>query len=329
MRRLIGLVLAAAVLYGGYWVVGSRAVLEGAEQALARMKAEGIADFSEVSIKGFPSRFDLTVTEPRFATSDGHIAWAAPFAQVFALSYRPNHVIAVLPQVQNLVIGGEPISVSSGDMRASAVFGASTALPLDHAQTVGKVITLTNGKGDGLGLSELRAAVRTMDAATNRYDIAADVAGMVPIGTASGSWATVAGDPAATGWIRLDSTATFDRPLDRRATEGDLRITGLEVSSLQLSYGRLQIDGAGVLAISRSGEPEGTLDLTLRGWQGLPQAMAEAGLVTPEVAPTLMKVLAALAVGSGGKDGALRLPLIFADGQMALGPLPLGPVPRL
>lgn len=328
MRRLVGLVLVAAVLYGGYWVVGSRATLAGAKQALAQMKADGIADYADVSIRGFPSRFDLTIDQPRLRSLDGWVEWAAPFAQIFALSYRPNHVIAVLPQSQTLNLGGAPLEVTSDDMRASAVFGASTALPLDHAQTVAKAMTVTDAQGDGLGITELRAAARTADSARNRYDIAVEASGMTAIGAAGPLWAVVAGDAAAKGWIKAQTTATFDRSLDRQAAEGGVRMTDLQVTGLQVSYGQLDLQGSGALVISPEGEPEGKLDLAVKGWQGLPQVMVQTGMINPEAAPTVTKVLMALSIGSGGTEGTLRLPLTMTGGQMSLGPVPLGPAPR-
>ncbi len=329
MRRLVALVLIAAALYGGYWVIGSRATLAGARQALDGMKAQGTADFGDVSIRGFPSRFDLTITEPRLRSLDGRMEWSAPFAQVFALSYRPNHVIAVLPHDQRLTIAGAPLAITTEDLRASAVLGATGLLPLDHAQTVGKVLRVTDAEGDGLSGSELRAAVRTADAAQNRYDIAAEASGLAPIGASVPLWTTVAGDPSATGWLRVQTTATFDRPLDRRAVDGPIRITDLQVSALQATYGQFDLQGTGALSISADGQPEGRLDLSVKGWQGLPQVMVETGMIKPEVAPTVTKILTALSVGSGGADGTLHLPLTLADGQMSLGPVPLGPVPRL
>ncbi len=327
MRRLVGLVLVAAVLYGGYWVVGSRATLAGVRQALAQMKAEGLADYADVSIRGFPSRFDLTIDQPRFRSADGLTEWVAPFAQIFALSYRPNHIIAVLPQQQTLTLAGAPLQVTSDDMRGSAVFGASTMLPLDHAQTVAKEVIVT-GPSDGFALTELRAAVRTADTAQNSYDIAAEVSGLSPTGEAQPIWALVAGDAAAKGWLKAETTATFDRPLDRQAAEAGVRMTGLQVSNLQASYGQFQLRGTGALTVTLAGVPEGKIDLEVRGWQGLPQVMVETGLIKPEVAPTVAKMLEALAVGSGSSDGTLRLPLTMTDGRMALGPIPLGPAPQ-
>ena len=75
MRILICGVVTATLLYGGYWIVGSRSVLSGVETALAGMKQEGVADYASVSIRGFPSRFDLTVESPVLASRDGLERW--------------------------------------------------------------------------------------------------------------------------------------------------------------------------------------------------------------------------------------------------------------
>ncbi|MFN4131268.1 MAG: DUF2125 domain-containing protein, partial [Paracoccaceae bacterium] len=52
------------------------------------------------------------------------------------------------------------------------------------------------------------------------------------------------------------------------------------------------------------------------------------GLIKPEIAPTVQNMMQAVA-GSSGDPEVLEMPLIFRDGQMLLGPLPLGPAPRL
>lgn len=343
MRRLVVIVLAAGLAYAGYWLVGSRAVQSGAEQALSALKAEGRGDYAAVELHGFPSRFDVTVTEPRLVSADGRLSWAAPFIQILALSYRPNHVIAVWPHEQRLTIGGEAITVASADMRASAAFGASTLLPVDHAEGVARQVSLTDSGGGGLVLAEARLAIRQAApvaaaaaaepaggaTGANRYDIAAEGLGMQPTGAAADLGAVAAGDPAATGWFRLQTTAGFDRPLDRAALEGALRMTGLTVGSLRASYGQLEIDGAGGFTIAGDGRPEGAVQLQVKGWQGLPEVLVRAGLITPEVAPTVMKVLVALSLSGGGADGAVRLPLAARGGHLFLGPVPLGPAPRL
>ena len=147
MRALIWITAVLSLAYGGYWAVASSQVRAGATQALDEMRAEGRADYSALSLTGFPSRFDLTITDPVFAGAQA--SWRAPFLQVFALSYRPNHIIAVWPHEQTLAVAGQRIAVTSDDMRASAVFGAQTALPLDRSTFVAGALRL--GLGRGLG----------------------------------------------------------------------------------------------------------------------------------------------------------------------------------
>jgi hypothetical protein len=53
-----------------------------------------------------------------------------------------------------------------------------------------------------------------------------------------------------------------------------------------------------------------------------------AGAIKPDVAPTITGFLNAIAT-QGGDPEVIPLPLIFANGRGTLGPLPLGPAPRL
>ena len=101
MKFLLGLVTALAVLYGGYWFVGQRAVERGAAAAFDQMAADGWeATHAGISTIGFPSRFDTTVTAPRLVDMATGVGWEAPWIQVFALSYLPNEVIALFPEEQ-------------------------------------------------------------------------------------------------------------------------------------------------------------------------------------------------------------------------------------
>ena len=134
LRTLTILVAIAAALYGGYWWLGrgqAEAALTEASEALA---ARGwTLAWDDLATRGFPSRFDTTLTEPRLASPDGRIAWSGPLLQLLALSYRPTQVIAVLPQQQSLTLGGETFEVETEDMRGSATVRAAASLPLVDA----------------------------------------------------------------------------------------------------------------------------------------------------------------------------------------------------
>lgn len=144
MRWLLWLVAFLAALYGGYWFVGSSAVLKATEATLAQMKADGTADYSKVELHGFPSRFDVTITDPKLVNSrDGLATWSAPFVQVLALSYRPNNVIAVWPNDQTLTLADETLSLKSSSLKASVTVSPTLSLPLDHSEMEGHDLILS------------------------------------------------------------------------------------------------------------------------------------------------------------------------------------------
>jgi hypothetical protein len=93
--------VVAATAWGAYWFVGARALDRRVAAVLAEHPA---AEAESYQIRGFPNRFDLTVNAPRIQA--GALQWQAPFLQVMALSYRPHHVIVVLPHDQTAQIAG-------------------------------------------------------------------------------------------------------------------------------------------------------------------------------------------------------------------------------
>jgi hypothetical protein len=128
--------------------------------------------------------------------------------------------------------------------------------------------------------------------------------------------------------LRLDAIVTLTAPLDRMAGRSHPRPIQLEVKEAQLVWGSLVLFGSGTIAAAADGLAEGRIALRLTNWRdAIPLAVA-AGLIKPEVAPTLANMFALLA-GQSGKPEDLDLPLVFANGRMSLGPLPLGPAPRM
>ena len=92
MRGLIWLTVILAGLWGGWWLVGSRGVEAAARGWFDAEVAQGrVATYETLAVRGFPSRFDVTVTAPRLSDPARGIGWQAPFVQVFSLSYKPWH----------------------------------------------------------------------------------------------------------------------------------------------------------------------------------------------------------------------------------------------
>ena len=320
MRILTWVVVLLAALYSGYWFVAAKAAREGAETALAEAGARGIeVQHQGLDLTGFPSRFDLTLTEPK-VSGDGW-RWQAPFAQVFALSYSPWKLISALPNTQHLEVAGQGIEIASTRMQASLFLRPETALPLDRFDAVVEGASLRGEAGWALGFASANASLIAQEggaqAAFRMLDIVPDqrvteaLNGALP--------ATVA---------RLDVLADLglSQPLGLRAVPAEL--TMITLREAHLVWGPLKLTVAGAVVPDPQGMAEGTLDLRVEGWQQGLAAAEAAGVVPEQFRVMLRSVLENLAAQSN-EPGVLTLPLVMAQGQMRLGPLPLGPAPRL
>ncbi len=323
MRALIWITLAAALAYGGYWGVGARLARSNIEAALGDLRAEGLAEYSGLSLAGFPSRFDLTVTDPVLTSRGGWSRWAAPFVQVFALAYRPNHLIAVWPDRQTLRLGAETITITSTDMRASAIFAARSDLALDRASLVATGLALSSDAGWGVAIAEVLLATR--QSGETSHSLGLEITGTAPSPPLRQLLDPEGRLPPTLERIHLDADAVFDRPLDRFADGA--RLAGIELRDLTLVWGGVKLSLSGLLSVDAEGYLEGRLRLHASDWRAVYRVVVALSTLKPEIVPTIEAALAKQAETAGSGD-ALELPLIFSGGRISLGPLPLGPAPR-
>ncbi|MFO7805526.1 MAG: DUF2125 domain-containing protein [Paracoccaceae bacterium] len=321
MKRLFFGAMVLAALYAGYWVVGSRTVEGQAVSGLEALQNDGWAvAYSDVRTRGFPSRFDTTVTDLDLTAPDGS-RYQAPFVQALALSYRPNEVIAAFPNEQTLTIAGTEIALRSDRLRASGSVGVSTDLPFREATLEGEAVAATlAGTETTVLIDSLLAAVRRADGDDPAYDAFADlrdIALPAPAGTL----------PGPVDRIMLDAQVLFDRELDREnmAEPVPPLVTDITVNDALVVWDTMQIKATGALFVDVSGYLEGEIELRLRAWEQMLQLAADSGLIAPGVLQTYQSMASGLAQGSD----ELVLPLTLSDGAVRMGFVPLGPAPRL
>ncbi len=322
MRVILWLVVALSIAFSGYWFVGARSVRMGVEAALSTMRAEGRVEYSDLSVGGFPGRFDVTLHAPRLTDPAHGIGWSAPFFQAFALSYNPGHLIAVWPNTQSLTIGSATATVESVDMRASAKFGVSPSLPFHNMIFVATGPKVSTDLADiTVTATEARLAARSAEGGETAYEVGGELSNLL----ASGADLPPGIDPAPAN-LHLDAIATLSAPLDRLAVEKSPRLTALSLGDLHLVWGKIDLRGRGNLVIAPDGRPEGRIDMTVVGWRKALQSAIALGLVAREVGPTWDRLLGMMAQG-GDDPETLSIPLDFRAGLMFLGPLPLGAAP--
>jgi hypothetical protein len=324
MRWLLWIVVLTSGLWSGYWFVGSGAVETGARQAIAAQAAMGRTAQAEVSIKGFPNRFDLTLTEPRFGDPALGVVYEAPFVQIFALSYKPWHLIAAFAPEQRLVTPLGTFTLAAEKLQASLVAEPGADLPLDRLAVAGDGLALTAPDGTRTGAAAARLATRRDSSAPHAHEIGLDVTALAP----DAARATLAGLPPTVETLRIVAVVALDAPLDRTAAMRPPRLERLTLRETSFRWGSTALAAEGEIAPDAQGRAEGTITIRVTDWRRMIDAAMALGLLRPEIAPTVAEMARLMSEAAGTGDN-LDLPLRMTGGRMSLGPLPLGPAPQL
>lgn len=329
MRRLLSVVILAAILWSGWWFVGSRGVKSGLELWLDARRAEGwVAEASEIAMRGFPNRFDLTVENPTLADPDTGLSWQAPFLQVFALSYKPHHMIVTWPNEQLLTTPYEKLRVTSDKMQGSAVFDPGPDLATDRATIIADAFRVASSQGWWVDLPQARLAARRHEGAETTYDVALDASEA----RLSEDIRAIFGQvslPEAVEALKFDATMSFDAPWDRFAIErARPQVTSLDLKLAEMKWGGIHLQAAGQLQVDANGLPTGEIGVRATNWRELLQIAVSTGALPADLAPAVETGLSLLASISGNAD-TIDAPLVFRNGRMSLGPVPLGPAPVL
>jgi hypothetical protein len=325
MRAVIWIVAIFGILFGGYWFGGSWAIQAGAKQVFAQQTAQGmVASYTDLGVSGFPTRFNLTLDGLDIGNPVTGVRWQTPQLQVMAATWKPWQVIAVLDQDQVIDLPDQKISVSLIDGRASVTVLPDTTLGLSRlaASATGVVVGSDAGWRMAANVVEAHTALDATSNVAHTFTVdATDVLPDAAVISATGLDATISK-------IRLAGMATFSAPLDRTAGETQPRLVGFRLDEGQLDWGDLQVTAKGDIAPGADGLAEGRIDISITGWRKIVPALVGAGAIKPEIAPTVEGMLGAMAA-QGGDPEVLMVPLVYTNGRGTLGPLPLGPAPRL
>jgi len=144
VRLLLAVIVIAALGWSAYWVIGQRGLVRGLEDWFEARRAEGwVAETSELRVRGFPNRFDTGLSDLVLADPETGLAWEVPYFQLNALSYRPNHVIAVWPEEQRIATPREKFRLKARDMRASLRIAPGSAFAPDNLTLTAEFLQIT------------------------------------------------------------------------------------------------------------------------------------------------------------------------------------------
>ena len=323
LRAVLVVIVGAFLAWGGYWFVGSRALERAVDDWIVKTPE---ARAEALSVRGFPNRFDVTVTNPVYETAA--LRWSAPFAQVFSLSYKPNHLLAVFPHDQVLRIHGVDWAVHSADMRASLVTRASADLTLDRATMVIDALRAQGlGGGDAFQARTVRVASRAVEDDPLAHEVGVEVLGLRLPPEVRALLDPAAALPPELDRLHVDATVHFDRPLDRM-NGAQARAQGIDLRGLSADWGEIGLRGDGAFDIDDLGQISGEVEATITNWMQLLDVLRAGGLWDPGMDPMITGLLSGLA-REDGDETTLTLPLSVQRGQLYLGMFPLGRLPAL
>lgn len=325
MRLILWAVLGLGLLWAGYWFVGARQIRLGVAEWFAQQEAAGLtAENQGIAVAGFADRFDLTLTAPHLEDPASGWGWRAPFAQVLAMTWKPWQWIAVLPNSQELITPfGQTLTLGSTRLRASLLSRPDFSLPLERAVIEGESLTLASDLGWRALAEKLVLAAQHDPTRGNALRLGAEVRNLDLPAALTQSLPELG---ARISTLHLDATASFTNPVTLRLAPSE--VTDLTLSAAALTWGPLEISAKGRLTADPQGYATGKIDVSVKNWRILPRLMVALGLVPARNEETVQRGLAFLAK-LGPDPETLALPVMFREGVTLLGPLPIGPAPRL
>ncbi len=316
---LLLLVLLASAA-GWLWARG-RLTSEMDSRAETLRQAGWTVAWTDRTLSGFPFRLKVGLAGVRLKVPGDH-GWGVEVPQLEAQAYvaLPTHWVFVAPAGLTILrpIGG-PLQVTGAALRASTA---------GMARSPWRVVL----EGEGLRFATPAGAKPFSFTAMQRFEFAvkpadetgADAAVLLQVEGAQADPSSLVTRLAGEAPVTLAASGRLTRLAQARGGWGEaVRAWSAAGGALQIERvsgvgGRVKIDAAGgTLGVDVQGRLEGAIPFRLR--------QSEAPAV-PRPAPP--STPAARAAEEAQADAlAADLPLVFADGQMRLGPAVVGPAP--
>lgn len=319
MKRLIGVILLAFAGWAGFWFWQASAIRADLRGWFKERTAQGwTAEYSAIRVRGFPSRIDVTIEEPRLSDPASGLGWQAPFIQILGLTYQPGHHILAFADEQVWQTRGGQVTVTSDGLRASVVHDTGTGTLL-RMNAEAEVLNIA-GPQTTLALAGLTAALHRAEAPTDQR-LAVQIQ-------------SVAGRDGPLTDGRLEALAVqavlrFAEPLTLDSLAGPAPAPQeIDLARAEYRVEGLDLNAAGRVTVDEAGRLDGDVTLRAVNWRDLIDRARDADLLPETFTDTLENALA-MAAGLGGRPDTLDIPLTLDRGQLRFGMIPLGPAPRL
>lgn len=218
------------------------------------------------------------------------------------------------------------MTLRSSKLQASVVAKPQPSLPLDRITLIGDMLELVGDRGWTVKADSVRFATRLDESRLNWHEIGLNITNLTP----DAQLIALFGDtlPQQLALIRVDAHAGLTGPLDRTFPATDPQIAALELSDLQIDWGTLRVTATASVIADSAGFAQGEAVLRLKNWQVALDVAEQVGALTPDQRALWQRAAQFLATQSTEAE-TIAVPLTFDGGQTRIGPLAVGPAPRL
>lgn len=330
MRMLTWLCLGAA-LWLIYWGVAAWGLRSGLNHWFDEQRRQGWqAEYNALTTAGFPLRHITRLAHPVLADPGTGAAWRADWAELDSPALWPGaQTLRFAETPQRLSYFDKTLTLMARNMQAKLQLAPGLALQLERLALSGQDWQIRTTTDPVLEAVTLNLVMQQQPLANHRYTLTAKAVGFAPGAGYRRLLAASDQLPQSFETLNLLAEVTFDTPWDRRAIE--LRRPQPRQIALTLAeakWGDLSIRSTGDLTVDEAGRLSGSLALQAQNWRSVLDMAERSSLLPPSLRSGLEQVLAVFS-GRAGQPEKLDIALTFSKGQMWVGPLPLGPAPRL
>ena len=330
VRTFFSLLIAITVGWSSYWFFGSSTQQSGLAKWFDERRAAGwVADYDSLVVQGYPSRFDTKITNLNLADPKSGWSWKTPSLQVLMLSYKPNHVIAVLPPEHVVSTPNQRIIVQSDVIRSSIKFSTNSDFTLDALTGEMSNVTLTSTGGWTSEIKSAKLATRQTAGVENSHDIFFQANAVKPARIFTRLIDPNSQLPNIFETMRMNITAGFDASWNRRSIERKKpEFKVIAIKDFLVTWGEMSFEATGNVTFDNVGVPTGKISVRAKNWKEMISIGVNAGAIPTELQSALEGSLGLLARLSGNPN-TIDAPLSFKKGFVSLGPIPIGRAPTL
>ncbi|NOD93261.1 DUF2125 domain-containing protein [Ruegeria sp. HKCCD4884] len=330
MRRLLRVFIFIAVLWSAYWFIAGYGLRNAITGWFDQQQELGWqADFSDAATAGYPTHHTTRLNNPALADPVTGTAWSADWVEFESPAIWPGRqILRFADTPQRLSYFDQTATIEADALQAHLQLRPGVALVLEKmALTAGPWSITENAQALAAGgtLELLMEQTATPEA----YSMVVRVDGFTPGDDLRNLMETATSLPQSFDTLELDMVAAFDKPWDRSALEqGRPQPVRIDLKLAEAKWGGLRLFATGALDVDAQGIPTGEIAVKAENWRDMIAMANAAGALPDQAVDPVTRALNFMA-GLGGNPNALDLQLNFRDGFVALGPLPLGPAPRL